>query len=293
MAVNKALPQKARDQVEEFRAASLDQCMASDATEAGRSHNRSALIRQKTTEYEFEPEKIEGEPEPVLCGSTPQNIGSKGGCGRGGDFQNYDYPSLSGVKKLIVDMRETMSTDDALERTHRTFLSPGFSLGTDEMWERFNKTIGGTLTHGPTDALSKAVAATEEFKKVVDAVRSTINYHISNRAAAKSPIDFTKLNISTGSIPMISYDLTSNPALFTAIGGTQGIELYIKDCSLDLETREYSFTLRVEICDDFGVDESDLDAPGLIAMWILQHRRPTHAPFVNEVIVEETVKDAF
>jgi len=65
MAVNNALPQRAREQVEAIRAAPLDQCIQSDATEEGRARNRSALIRQVSTSYDFEPEEIES---TKVCG---------------------------------------------------------------------------------------------------------------------------------------------------------------------------------------------------------------------------------
>lgn len=50
-------------------------------------------------------------------------------------------------------------------------------------------------------------------------------------------------------------------------------------------------TLRFTICDNFGVDESDLYTPGLISFWELQHERTPSAyvPFINEIIVEPTI----
>ena len=53
IAVNNALPQQARDQVNRFAAAPQADCMAPNGDEQGRMHNRSALIRQTTTEYSF------------------------------------------------------------------------------------------------------------------------------------------------------------------------------------------------------------------------------------------------
>jgi hypothetical protein len=53
IAVNNALPQLARNQVDGFSAAPLTDCMASNADEQGRAHNRSAFIRQVSTRYTF------------------------------------------------------------------------------------------------------------------------------------------------------------------------------------------------------------------------------------------------
>jgi hypothetical protein len=58
IAVNNALPRYARNQVDGFRAAPLDDCMASNGDEQGRMHNRGAFIRQISTAYWFPEETI-------------------------------------------------------------------------------------------------------------------------------------------------------------------------------------------------------------------------------------------
>lgn len=62
IAVNNALPQLARNQVIRFTAAPLSDCIAANTTEQGRMYNRSALIRRRTTRYEFGPEPITANP---------------------------------------------------------------------------------------------------------------------------------------------------------------------------------------------------------------------------------------
>ena len=59
--------------------------------------------------------------------------------------------------------------------------------------------------------------------------------------------------------------------------------------------RSYSIDLRFVICDDFGVDESDLYAPGLFAFWVLQHERSRtrYAPFINELDLPVTVSGTY
>lgn len=56
-----ALPDDAKAQVETYGGAPLTDCMRNNSTEENRSLNRSAIIRQKTTNYEFDPETIEGD----------------------------------------------------------------------------------------------------------------------------------------------------------------------------------------------------------------------------------------
>jgi hypothetical protein len=65
-------------------------------------------------------------------------------------------------------------------------------------------------------------------------------------------------------------------------------------------SRAFTATLRFEICDDFSVDDTDLDitnvghgSPGLFSLWVLQHERSGHVPFINEVIVERTISGGF
>ncbi len=58
IAVNNELPQLARNQVDSFTAAPLTDCMASNADEQGRTHNRSAFIRQVSTEYTFPDQSV-------------------------------------------------------------------------------------------------------------------------------------------------------------------------------------------------------------------------------------------
>ncbi|MEA2563869.1 MAG: hypothetical protein QOH06_5373 [Acidobacteriota bacterium] len=58
IAVNNALPQLARNQVDRFTAAPLTDCMASNADEQGRTYNRSVFIRQVSTEYTFPDQNI-------------------------------------------------------------------------------------------------------------------------------------------------------------------------------------------------------------------------------------------
>jgi hypothetical protein len=58
IAVNNALPQLARDQVNGFAAAPLSDCIASNTDERGRTYNRSALIRQVSTAYQFPDDTI-------------------------------------------------------------------------------------------------------------------------------------------------------------------------------------------------------------------------------------------
>ncbi len=70
IAVNNALPQLARNQVDAFRAAPLSECIWSNADEQGRIYNRSVLIRQKSVTYEFPEETITVNPYAACYDAT-------------------------------------------------------------------------------------------------------------------------------------------------------------------------------------------------------------------------------
>jgi len=89
--------------------------------------------------------------------------------------------------------------------------------------------------------------------------------------------------------------------LQAVLGGTQGLEVFIQNFSLDPTGSGYTATLVFQIRDDFGVDETDLDplklehgSPGLVAFWILQHERtPANIAFINTVTVETPISGTF
>jgi hypothetical protein len=61
-----ALPDDAKAQVENYGGAPLTECMRNNSTETDRSLNRSAIMRRKSTSYEFEPETIQGDSSRVV-----------------------------------------------------------------------------------------------------------------------------------------------------------------------------------------------------------------------------------
>jgi hypothetical protein len=60
-------------------------------------------------------------------------------------------------------------------------------------------------------------------------------------------------------------------------------------------TRTYTADLHFLICDNFGVDEHDLYALGLIPFWILQHVRSAtlYSPFITTLDLTVTVAGSF
>lgn len=88
IAVNNVLPQLARNQVDGFRAAPLNDCISNNADEQSRSYNRSAFIRQKSTEYTFEEETITVNPY-AACYDGTNVFASKNG-------RTHSCPAVTG-----------------------------------------------------------------------------------------------------------------------------------------------------------------------------------------------------
>jgi len=83
-------------------------------------------------------------------------------------------------------------------------------------------------------------------------------------------------------------DASATRTLSAVIGGAKGNKYFIRNLEYDVLNIGYKLDLRVEICDHFGVDESDLYSPGLCAFWMLQHAIPgVQSPFVNVVRIDE------
>lgn len=83
-------------------------------------------------------------------------------------------------------------------------------------------------------------------------------------------------------------EVSATKTLAAVIGGAKGSKYFVRNLDHDPLKKGYTFDLRVEICDHFGVDESDLYSPGLCAFWMLQHAIPgVQSPFVNVVRIDE------
>ena len=96
------------------------------------------------------------------------------------------------------------------------------------------------------------------------------------------------------------------------IGGTQGRALFIKDFKLNTDSRKYEIKVQFVFYDDFGVDNTDIYKKlsggikagrkivpawekgfrGMQAQWLLQHQGKAK-PFVQEIIIEETITDSY
>ena len=101
IAVNDALPQLARNLVDSFAAAPIADCIASNTDEQGRSRNRSALIRQTSTEYSFPDETV------TSTGTATEQRGA----------------ATSGVAQECADLRAALESSEEVIQNYRDFLA--------------------------------------------------------------------------------------------------------------------------------------------------------------------------
>jgi outer membrane protein OmpA-like peptidoglycan-associated protein len=241
-------------------------------------------------------------PSPPAC-AFPVLLGSARGCGSGTDFTHFDFPSISASSEAKlsawaaghppVGMRPLRSliTDTECELEMDGVLVGLAGSAGHAAFARFSAGTGGTVTHGTGSTLGSMALASGSFLATVAAVQADIETQLAAQATA-GLLDPCALSVTP---PATHFGFSDGVALKAVIGGTQGEELFATGFTGDVTLRSYSIDLRFDICDDFGVDESDLYAPGLFPFWVLQHERSAtrYAPFINQLELPVTVSGTF
>ena len=276
-------------------AGSIDRFAHGESAEAGAA---LAPNRQATISIPTPPP-----PPPAPTCPLPVRLGSARGCGGGSDFTHFDFPSLSLGSELKLAAWATAHgrgpsrwsvTNFECEVEMDGVLS-GLAGGAGHAaFARFAAGTGGTATHGPGSTLGTLALAAPEFAATLAAVQRVIETQLAVQAASGT-LDPCALSVTPPTTHFASRHFYSPGALKTIIGGTQGEQLFATAFTGDIPTRTYTIGLRFLLCDDFGVDEADLYAPGLFGFWVLQHERSAslYTPFINELDLPVTVSGTF
>ena len=244
-------------------------------------------------------------PSPPAC-ALPVLLGTgRTGCGSGTDFTHFDFPSisLSSDLKLAAWAAAHPPIGTRMSRSAITDVEceaemDGVLVGTaggagHAAFSRFAAGTGGTETLGASSTLGALALTSPSFL----ATTRTVQASIETQLAAMAPsgvLDACALSVTP---PQTHFSLGGpDPlALQAVIGGTHGERLFADAFTGSIPMRSYSIDLRFLICDNFGVDEHDLYAPGLMAFWVLQHERSAtlYAPFINELELPVTVSGTF
>jgi outer membrane protein OmpA-like peptidoglycan-associated protein len=258
------------------------------ATPGPRPLRRSVVISYTQATPAQEPAPVtEPGPTPALtivpCTTLPRQILHRpGGCSGGADFAFSDHPTLSWGDAAKVAFAR-VSTDFALLNNMRTEL--GILAGSEgfRMVSHFASGSGATLTHGPTTPIGSRALAAPSFHAMRRAAETDLERQLTGMAASGT-VDCNALTLASSAVPWLSFSLSADgPMLKGIIGGTQGLTVWLQSFSVAPGTRNYMLELRYYICDDFGVDTSDLYSPALISFWVLQHERSGFVPFMNGI----------
>jgi outer membrane protein OmpA-like peptidoglycan-associated protein len=274
---------------------SIDLLAHGESDEAGRSlaPNRRATVSIPT---------LPPAPPPPVC-TFPVRLGRARGCGSGADFAHFDFPSISvgsearlsawaaGHPPIGTRPFRSLITDTECEREMDGVLVGLAGSEGHAAFNRFAAGTGGTVTHGTGSTLGAMALVSGSFLSNVSAVQTDIETQLAAQATSGA-LDPCALSVTP---PATHFGFSDGAALKAVIGGTQGEDLFATGFTGDVALRTYSVDLRFEICDDFGVDESDLYAPGLFPFWVLQHERSAtrYAPFINRLELPVTVSGTF
>ncbi len=247
-------------------------------------------------------------PGPISCPvvsavpgtPVPASVGRRGACGGGPDFRFLDFPTLTLAESIAaapfralpdMGLRGILSQELGL-------LGRGIGVG---MLRQFFAATGTPLSHAPGSPLSTEVAASPTFAAAEAAAETEVQAQVLAMAGA-CHIDWRTLSLlPVPGLPGLNFNILAGDTLQlnAVLGGTQGLEVFIRDFLVPPGGRTYTAVLRFEICDDFGVDDTDLDpttghgSPGLFAFWVLQHERAGQQPFVNFVEVDVPISGTF
>jgi hypothetical protein len=237
-------------------------------------------------------------PAPAPVCNLPIELGRARGCGGGTDFTHFDFPSISLTSELKLAAwaaarpftrgpARDLVTDTECELEMDGVLTGLAGGAGHDAFTRFAAGTGGTETHGASSTLGAMALSSGSFLATVSTVQTAIETQLAAQASAGA---FDPCALSE-TPPATHFGFGDGTALKAVIGGTQGEKLMLDNFTGNPATRTYSADLRFLICDDFGVDESDLYSHGLFAFWVLQHERSAtaYAPFINELELPVTI----
>ena len=273
-----------------------------ESEEAGRA---LAPNRNATISIPVAPPSPGPSPSPARC-TFPVTLGiGRTGCGSGTDFTHFDFPSISFASELKLAawaaahpppgsrLSRSLITNIECEAEMDGVLSGSAGGAGHAAFSRFAAGTGGTQTLGNTSTLGALALASPSFL----ATKRTVQAGIEAQLAAMAPtgvLDPCALSVTPPAthFPLGGPDVL---ALQAVIGGTHGERLFTTGFTGNIPARRYSIDLRFLICDNFGVDEHDLYAPGLIPFWVLQHERSAslYMPFINELDLRVTLSGTF
>lgn len=208
------------------------------------------------------------------------------------DYKFFDFPRLSVTLTQRVGLWRLKSDSCLVDEMLTSLTTLAGTVGA-EVVSRFVDGTGKRMTHSPTSPLARMASRSAPFNVTYLRICLDVTRQVKEQTKGGGAIDVSRFIVALPAThwglryggPLKSGD-TEADALRAIIGGTQAEELWLVRFHDDPIRREAKFVFRFVIQDHFGVSESDLYAPALIAFWVLQHERQGFRPFVNEVQIE-------
>ena len=217
------------------------------------------------------------------------------------DMRNFDFPKLSPSSLLKLQQwasahfpprksRSEVTDKECMEEMAAVLTGLGGSAGA-QAFAHFVAGGGKKVVLYGDSPLGALTLKAPSFAATVATVKAAIEKQLAAQAS-NGALDACALTVK----PPPTFFLFSDAiALKAVIGGTQGEALVLTSFDGNLSKRTYSIGVGFVICDHFGVDESDLYAPGLYAFWVLQHERSASRfrPFLNELVLPLKLSGSF
>jgi len=241
--------------------------------------------------------------------SVPKVVLAGGGCGRVGatDLRSGDHP-------VIVDPRAATNAGHArallglpmggVAALMAAVDAGFFALGSDgrAVVAHFHAGSGTSLTHLNGSAVSDEMKRSTAFTTFVATIKAGIESSLA-AAVPSHTVDYRRITVPDpglnfpnpgGSLPGLLAIVATAPAgsvghanaeMFILVGGTQGRKATLTAFSVAPGTRNYTARLHFEICDHFGVDESDLRAAPAVGTRTIRIPVPFGSPITRTISV--------
>jgi outer membrane protein OmpA-like peptidoglycan-associated protein len=256
---------------------------------------------------------------PVACKTPIVLFSDTTNCGTGDDFLNNDRPGgpRSATTNLLVSSVYSKKTDPELLIKMKTGVdgigtiagAPGIAAA-----DHFFTGPPTPVDHDISTPIGAAANRAPSFNATASAVETAFHTIITGMAATPASNNCASYALASPAVPRVNFPMTKKElAVFEAtptswrsvadteqallkavIGGTHGIEIVLTALSIDCNAHTYTATIHYKICDNFGVDDTnDLYSDSLIAFWVLQHMRPGHNAFINNILLDRTITNSF
>jgi outer membrane protein OmpA-like peptidoglycan-associated protein len=281
-------------------------------SEAERAKNRRVEV-VNMEKMDFPPENIEVTPPKcpttAINGCLPITLYSDTKhCGADDDFMNEDHPGgpVGADHKDDVDDYKSLTDIELLAKLlygYDGIANLGSGPGKDAALH-FYLGSAKPVDHDASSVIGKAADGSDPFNAAAAKVESTFHGFMVRMANNPSANNCSTLNNATPmphvNFPASKWQLikgefsdSDTVMLKAVIGGTHGIEIILTSFKSDCDAKTYEATIHYRLCDNFGVDETDMYSGSLVAFWMLQHMRTGHKAFVNNILLDRTIKGTF